>query len=88
MLTYEDCLELSGCTEEEIEAISEHEHVPEIIAVELAKYLVEGPDGVPRIRRILYEELEHARAQGHPRRAAHLEAVMKHFLATHPLRGS
>ena len=26
MLTYEDCVELSGLTNEEIEAIAEHEH--------------------------------------------------------------
>ena len=32
MLTYEDCLELSDLTEEEIEAISEHEHLPEMAA--------------------------------------------------------
>ena len=30
MLTIQDCIELSGLSEEEILAIAEHEHVPEM----------------------------------------------------------
>ena len=32
MLSYEDCVGLSELTEEEIRAISEHEHIPEVVA--------------------------------------------------------
>ena len=39
MLTYEDCVELSDLTEEEIEAVAQHEHLPEIVALELGSYL-------------------------------------------------
>jgi hypothetical protein len=86
MLTYQDCLELSGFTEDEIEAIAEHEHVPEIIAVELANYLAESDsDGMPRIRKIIIEDIEHARVRGHSERVTHLEGVLRHFIATHPL---
>lgn len=60
--------------------------MPQIIAVEFAKYVVEGPDGVPRIRKIIVEDIEHARVRGKPERVAHLERVLQHFLATHPLR--
>ena len=35
MLTFEDCLSLSELTEEEILAIAEHEHIPELAALEL-----------------------------------------------------
>ena len=34
MLTLTDCLELSELSEEEILAIAEHEHVPEIVDAE------------------------------------------------------
>jgi len=34
MLTLDDCIELSELTEEEILAIAEHEHVPEMVALE------------------------------------------------------
>ncbi|MGE0384327.1 MAG: hypothetical protein AB7Q97_06310 [Gammaproteobacteria bacterium] len=84
MLTYEDCLALSGLTEEEIEAISEHEHIPEIIALEYGHYLVEMPDGTRRIRRIILDDIDAASNSGHAERATHLRAVLKHFIATHP----
>jgi len=31
MLTLQDCIELSELTEEEILAIAEHEHIPEMV---------------------------------------------------------
>ena len=34
MLTREDCLALCELTEGEVEAIAEHEHVPEMIAID------------------------------------------------------
>ena len=43
MLTLEDCIELSDLSEEEILAIAEHEHIPEMVAVELGAYLVHTP---------------------------------------------
>jgi hypothetical protein len=84
MLTYEDCLALSGLTEEEIEAISEHEHIPEIVAVEYGHYLIEMPDGSRRIRRIILDDIEVARAAGHDDQVARLRVVLAHFIATHP----
>jgi hypothetical protein len=45
MLTIEDCIALSDLTEEEIDAIAEHEHIPEMLAIELGSYLVHLPDG-------------------------------------------
>ena len=44
MLSYEDCVELSDLTEEEIVAIAEHEHLPEMAALELGSYLVHTDD--------------------------------------------
>ena len=35
MLTYEDCVGLTDLEAEDIEAIAQHEHVPEIVAAEL-----------------------------------------------------
>ena len=38
MITLEDCVALCGLTEQEVLAIAEHEHLPEIAAVALASY--------------------------------------------------
>ena len=39
MITLEDCMAFCGLTEEEVLAIAEHEHMPEIAAAALAEYL-------------------------------------------------
>lgn len=45
MLSLEDCIALSGLTEDEIFAIAQHQHIPEIAAVELGNYLPSSADG-------------------------------------------
>ena len=84
MLTYEDCLELSDLTEEEVEAIAQHEHLPEIVALELGSYLVHDPDGVPMIKRIILDDIEEERRLGNSDKALHLRLVLRHFVHTHP----
>ncbi|MBM3356111.1 MAG: hypothetical protein FJY54_00070 [Betaproteobacteria bacterium] len=84
MLTLKDCLEFCGLTEEEIEAISEHEHVPEIVAAELGQALLKSGRGVAEIKRFILEDIEHARATGQLAKAARLEEVYRHFDAAHP----
>ncbi len=84
MLTYEDCVGLAELTEDEIDAIARHEHLPEIVAAELGNYLVHGPDGVPRIKRLILDDIEEARRQGDRQQLTRLKLVLQHFVATHP----
>lgn len=86
MLTYQECLDLCELEEDEIEAIAEHEQLPEIAALELGEYLVNSPEGVPMIKKMILEDIEHARARGDFRHAAKLRSVLKHFVETHPER--
>ncbi len=86
MLTYEDCLGLGHITEEEVRAIAEHEHLPDLIALELGEYLLRGDDGVPRIRRIIVDDIEAAERSGHLEQRDRLKLVLAHFIATHPAR--
>ena len=86
MLSYQDCVELSDLTEEEIEAIAEHEHLPEMAALELGSYLVHSPEGVPMIKRIILEDIEEERRRGHDDKALKLKLVLKHFVDTHPAK--
>ncbi len=83
MLTIEDCIALSDLTEEEIDAVAEHEHVPEMLAVELGSYLVHLPDGERRIKRIIAEDIAVARARGDLAHAAKLKLVLRHFVEHH-----
>ena len=84
MLTYEDCLELSDLTEEEIEAIAQHEHLPEMAALELGSYLVHTDQGVPMIKRIILEDIDEERRRGDAEKVLQLKLVLKHFVDTHP----
>jgi len=84
MLTLQDCIGLCELTEEEIRAIAQHEHVPEIIAAELGEYLIHAENGVPHIRRIIVDDIEEARAKGHETDVEQLKLVLMHFIATHP----
>ena len=83
MLTLQDCIELSDLTEDEILAIAEHEHVPEMVATELGNYLVHTLSGEKKIRRMIRDDIAHAREHGNLKHAAVLKSVLKHYLEQH-----
>ena len=84
MLSFEDCVALSGLTEEEIDAIAQHEHLPEIVALELGNYLLHQPDGTLKIRRMILDDIADAEKSGNAERLLVLKATLKHFVDTHP----
>jgi len=83
MLTIQDCIELSGLTEDEVLAIAEHEHVPEMVAVEMGAYLVETPEGEKRIKRMIADDIAAARERGDNKHALALKLVLRHYLEHH-----
>lgn len=60
MITLEDCVALCGLTEEEVLAIAEHEHLPEIAAAALASYLVHQERGLAKVRDIIVDDIRAA----------------------------
>ncbi|MBL27427.1 MAG: hypothetical protein CMM50_07760 [Rhodospirillaceae bacterium] len=83
MLSIEDCIALCELTEAEVDAIAEHEHLPEIIAAELGAYLCHAPDGSARIRAMIRDDIRQALAEGDVEHASKLVAVLRHFIETH-----
>lgn len=83
MLTLDDCIELSELSEEEILAIAEHEHLPEMVALELGNYLTHTSSGEKRIKRMICDDMEEARAKGDAHRVSMLKMVLKHFVEHH-----
>lgn len=81
MLTLEDCIALSDLTEEEIDAIAEHEHLPEIVAAEFGCYLVHLPGGQQAICAIIHDDIAAARARRDYLHSAKLKLVLRHFIA-------
>lgn len=84
MLTYEDVLEMCDLTEEEVDAIVEHEHIPAICAAEYGYYLVHSENGVPMLRKMILDDIEVAEAAEDYDKVYKLRAVLKHFIRTHP----
>ena len=84
MLTLEDCIALSDLTKEEIDAIADHECLPEVLAAELGCYLVHTVKGVPMIRRMIGDDIAAARARGDLAQVARLKLALRHFVETHP----
>ena len=84
MLSIQDVIDYCDLERGEIEAIAEHEHLPEMAALELGSYLVHSPEGIPMIKRIILEDIEEERRRGHADKALQLKLVLKHFVDTHP----
>jgi hypothetical protein len=83
MLTIEDCIGLSELTEEEIAAIAEHEHIPEMAALELGNYLIQTSSGEKRIKAMIVDDIERARCGRDLHRLLTLKLCLKHFLEHH-----
>lgn len=83
MLTVEDCIGLCELTRDEVAAIAEHEHVPEIVAAEMGAYLVALPDGERRLKRMILDDIRDAEARGDFEHALKLKLVLHHFVETH-----
>jgi hypothetical protein len=84
MISLEDCVALCGLDKDEVDAISEHEHIPEIAAAALANYLLKQAGGGVRIRSMLVDDIHKALDEGRIDHAAELFMALRHFLAQHP----
>lgn len=84
MLSLEDCLALCDLTEEEVLAIAQHEHIPEIAAAELGNYLVHTPEGEMRIKAIIRDDIAEAAARGDRTRQLALKLLLRNFVLQHP----
>jgi hypothetical protein len=83
MLTIQDCIGLCRLTEDEIAAIAEHEHLPDMLALEMGDYLCRTTDGELRVKRMIAEDIDAARERGDLAHAAKLRGVLQHFLEHH-----
>ncbi len=84
MLSLEDCIALCGLTEEEVRAIAEHEHIPEVAAAELGNYLVSSPDGELCIKAMIRDDIAHAVSCTDRQRELALKLVLRNYILQHP----
>ena len=84
MISLDDCIGLCGLDENEVAAISEHEHIPDIAAAALASYLLKQPHGGEAIRTMIIDDIHKALEEGRVRHGAELFMALRHFLEHHP----
>jgi hypothetical protein len=83
MIAFEDCVALCGLTQEEIAAIAEHEHMPEVAATALASYLLHRAHGSEAIRNMIVDDIRKALDEQRIEHATTLFAALRHYLSTH-----
>ncbi len=81
MLTFDDCVGFCDLSPEEIAAIAEHEHISQLVALELGTCLMKTVPGRARIRRFIEDDIVTARRLGHRRHARQLSLVLERFSA-------
>ena len=83
MLTGKECLEFTGLTLDEVDAIAEHEGITAIVAAEEGSCLLKTHRGVETIRRYIREDIAHAKSHRNEAHASELKAVLDHFNQCH-----
>lgn len=84
MITLQDCIALCGLSEEEVLAIAEHEHIPEVAAAALAQYLLQSEHGAEQVRDMIIDDVRQAQRRGDREHVRELLHVLHHFLRSHP----
>ena len=84
MITLADCLAMCGLSEDEVLAIAEHEHIPEIAAAALGQYLLNQAQGPGKIRDMIRDDIRSAVARNDRAHARELFMALRHFLSEHP----
>lgn len=84
MISIEDCIGLCGLDPDEIGAIAEHEHVPDICAAALGQYLLKSEHGAEAIRDMIVDDIRAAERRGDRAHARDLLHTLQQFLTAHP----
>ncbi len=84
MISMEDCIAMCGLDEDQVLAIAEHEHVPEIVAAGLAQYMLRSSQGSVAIRNMIIDDIRRAQQRVDKPHVQHLLHVLHHYLRDHP----
>ena len=84
MITLQDCVGLCDLSPSEVQAIGEHEHLPEMIAASLGNYLLHEAHGPEKVRDMIIDDIRAATRRGDSPHARHLVCVLRHFIHEHP----
>lgn len=84
MISLEDCLGFCDLTEEEVLAIAEHEHMPEMVAIAYAQYLAHEERGMETVFGMIVDDIRAAQGRDDANHVRELLHVLHHFIRSHP----
>jgi hypothetical protein len=84
MLTIQDCIDMSDLDIDEVLAIAHHEHLPDIVAIELAHSLLKESWGEAAIRQMIIDEVHACIESGNCTDTAKAVALLAKTFAAHP----
>lgn len=84
MITLEECLDYSELSPAEVDVIARHEHVPEVVAVEIGEKLLHSDDGVAAMKRYIVEDIEDAQRRHRSSEEKALWELLLQFTEAHP----
>lgn len=79
----EDLIGFCGLDEDQVAAIAEHEHIPDVAAAALASYLVGRRGGVQEVRRMICDDIKLSLDRGDDAHASELFTALTHLHRTH-----
>jgi hypothetical protein len=84
MISVVDICGMCGLDQDQIDAIAEHEHLPEVAAAALGHYLLHIHHGVEKIRDMIADDLRVALDRGDRMHAGELLMALRHLYEQYP----
>ena len=84
MISVVDICGMCGLDLEQIEAIGEHEHLPDVAAAALAAYLLHHNHGLEQIRDMIVDDINRALVDNQTAHAAELLMALRHLYEQNP----
>ena len=84
MITLDDIEDMTCLTRAEIDAIAEHESLPDLNASALAEYMMHLHNGPQQVQQMICEDIRNALHADNVAHAKELYAVLHGFLEQHP----
>lgn len=85
MLSLKECMEFSDLDVDEIAAVAHHEHVPDIVATEMANEMLQSTEGLCCLHTMLLDDIESALNHANYELARELVGHYQQFCHRHPL---
>lgn len=79
MITIEDCYGFCDLDQEAIDAIASHEHLNDIVAIELAQSLIKRKSGIRQVHSMIEDDIHWAQFKGQTDRVNQLSKILAAF---------